>query len=267
MSNKTIINALCNQQHQHISAKQQHKALVVGQSKYNLSQRLKRWSQPAIISDKVELTPHQTSSSNNSTNKISHNNSKGVSEDMLRQPFLDGGQGKTIDVLGVLAQLQGDVNSDGGTIKFPPASHNRVGWQCPERANSNNLHPYNVKTDQGQHTSTHAQHVKGSTMVNKSQGASNHLDGLLPPVLEATGSFIKGKDIKKLHLQNKRRRHALQEQQPTFSVWTTHQGDMFLPPSTPLPERWQEEMCPSGIATSHPAGELLKECALVGCPA
>jgi hypothetical protein len=104
-------------------------------------------------------------------------------------------------------------------------------------------------------------------MYEQISGASNHLDGLLPPVLEATGSLVAGKDIKKLHLQNKRRRHALQEQQPTLLVWTTHQRDMVLPPSTPLPERWRGEMCASGIATSHPAGELLKEWALVGCPA
>ncbi len=97
----------------------------------------------------MEPTSHQTSLSNNSTNKISHDDSKGVSEDILRQPFLDGGQGKTIDFLGVLAQPQGDVNADEGTIKLPPAPHNRVGRQCPERANSNNLHPYDVKTDQG----------------------------------------------------------------------------------------------------------------------
>ncbi len=267
MSNKTIINALCNQQHQHISAEQQQKALAVGQSKYNLSQQLKQWLQPAIISDDVEPTPHQTSSPNNSTNKISHDDSEGVSEDILRQPFLDGGQGRTIDFLGVITQPQGDVNVDGGTIKLSPAPHNRVGWQCPERANSNNLHPYDVKTDQGQHISTHVQHVKGSTMMNKSQGASNHLAGLLPPVLEAMGSLVAGKDIKKLRLQNKWQQHALQKQQPMLLVWTTHQGDTVLPPSTPLPERWQGEMCPSGIATSHPAGELLKEWALVGCPA
>jgi hypothetical protein len=216
------------------------------------------WNQPCI--KQVRQTTQPT--------KLATTTAKEYPRISSGNHFLMGdGQGKTIDFLGVLAQPQGDVNADGGTIKLPPAPHNRVGWQRPERANSNNLHPYNVKTDQGQHISTHAQHVKGSTMMNKSQGASNHLNGLLPPVLEATGSLVAGKDIKKLCLQNKRRQHALQEQQPTLSVWTTHQRDTVLPPSTPLPERWRGEMCPSGIATSHPAGELLKEWALVGCPA
>ena len=40
----------------------------------------------------------------------------------------------------------------------------------------------------------------------------------------------------------------------------------MLPTSTPLPDKWREDMCPSGIATSHPAGELLSEWAEMGCP-
>ncbi len=50
------------------------------------------------------------------------------------------------------------------------------------------------------------------------------------------------------------------------NLWTTHTGTTVLPPPTPLPPKWRGEMCPLGIATSHPAGELLKEWAHLVCP-
>ena len=77
---------------------------------------------------------------------------------------------------------------------------------------------------------------------------------------------VSGKDIKKLRLQNKRTRHTLQEQQQHKSMWTTHTGTTMLPATTPLPDKWRGDMCPSGIATSHPAGGLLSEWAQMGCP-
>jgi hypothetical protein len=90
--------------------------------------------------------------------------------------------------------------------------------------------------------------------------------GLKPPTLQATSSLVSGKDIEKLRLQNKRMMHALQEQQQMNMVWSTHTGTTRLPTPTPLPEKWHGDMCPSGIATLHPAGELLSEWAQMGCP-
>jgi hypothetical protein len=56
------------------------------------------------------------------------------------------------------------------------------------------------------------------------------LEGLKPPVLEATGSLVTGSDTDKLRLQNKRRRHQLQDQQSSQeSYWTTHSGTAVLP--------------------------------------
>ena len=97
-------------------------------------------------------------------------------------------------------------------------------------------------------------------------GQGQLMEGLKPPTLDATGSLVSGKDIEKLRPQNKRTRHTLQDQQQHNSMWTTHTGTTVLPPSSPLPERWRGGMCPSGIATSHPAGELLSEWATMGCP-
>jgi hypothetical protein len=66
---------------------------------------------------------------------------------------------------------------------------------------------------------------KGSGNKNVDQ----QVEGLLPPTLEATGQLVSGKDIKRLRLQNKRRQHALQEQQekvtcgqPTWAPQSSH---------------------------------------------
>jgi hypothetical protein len=90
--------------------------------------------------------------------------------------------------------------------------------------------------------------------------------GLLPPIIETTGAEVVSKDIERLRLQNKCRRHTLQEQQVQTSAWTTHTGDQALPTATTLPLTWRGDMCPSGIATSHPAGSLLHEWSQIGCP-
>jgi hypothetical protein len=97
-----------------------------------------------------------------------------------------------------------------------------------------------------------------------SEGA-NLLEGLLPPIIKATGSLVAGGDIEKLRLQNKWRRQALWEQQGQLLTWTTHHGDKVLPPSTPLPKIWWGDMCSSGIATSHPVRKLLTEWSQFGC--
>jgi hypothetical protein len=49
-------------------------------------------------------------------------------------------------------------------------------------------------------------------------------------------------------------------------MWTTHTGQMVLPPKAELAKKYLNEMCPQGIATSPPAGELLAEWAQCGCP-
>jgi hypothetical protein len=197
-----------------------------------------------------------------STNAISSGNkaTKGATEDILQKPLLDGGQGETNVSNNVFLQLQGDVNAEvGKTTTLPNPPTNREDGQFPERVNSNDARPHDVNAERGQPTSTHSQPGKG----NASQC---HLDGLSPPILDATGNLVAGRDIKKLPLQNKRRWHALQEHQKSSLAWTIHQGDTSLPPSTSLPEQWRGEMCPSGIATSHPAGGLLTEWATFGCP-
>ena len=63
----------------------------------------------------------------------------------------------------------------------------------------------------------------------------------------------------KLKLQNRRRCHALHEQQLPMPLWMTHTGHTFLLPKHKRPLEYHSRMCPAGIATLYPAGELLVE--------
>jgi hypothetical protein len=246
-----------NQRDQDLTGEQELKVLAIGRSKFNLSRRIVRWLQPCMVTNDTAQQKQQAS-----TNAISSGNSAtdGATEDILRKPLLDGGQGETNVSNNVFLQPQGDVNAEvGTTTTLPNPPTNGEDGQFPERVNSYNAHSHDVNAERGQPTSTHSQPGNG----NARQG---HLDGLSPPILNATGNLVAGRDIKKLQLQNKRRWHALRERQTSSSAWTIHQGDTSLPPSTPLPEQWRGEMCPSGIATSHPAGGLLTEWATFGCP-
>jgi len=68
----------------------------------------------------------------------------------------------------------------------------------------------------------------------------------------------------KLRLQNRRRHYALQDQQMPSTLWSTHTGKASLLPRQERPLEYRNAMCPAGIATSHPAGELLSEWSQLG---
>ena len=96
-------------------------------------------------------------------------------------------------------------------------------------------------------------------------GAQSFL-GLLPPCLD-DGSQVLGATISRLRIQNKRRRVALQlEQPPITSWWTTHSGTFVLPPITTSRPTHRNQMCPTGLALHHPAANLLLQYAKHGCP-
>ena len=96
--------------------------------------------------------------------------------------------------------------------------------------------------------------------------ATQSLEGLQPPILDQSGRLFMGAETDKLRLQNRRWCHALQEQQVPTTLWSTHTRPASLPPRHKRPLEYRSEMCPAGIATSHPAGELLAEWSQLGCP-
>jgi hypothetical protein len=120
--------------------------------------------------------------------------------------------------------------------------------------------------------------LSGTMTVNRKSGsqppphsvvaphATQALEGLQPPILEQTSGLLTGAEMDKLRLQNRRRRHALQEQQVHTTLWSTHTGQVSLPPKQERPLEYRNKMCPAGIATSHPAGELLSQWSQMGCP-
>ena len=59
----------------------------------------------------------------------------------------------------------------------------------------------------------------------------------------------------------------MQEQQPRTLYWTTYEG-LFIVPTPKLTQPMHKgSMCSSGLATLHPAGDLLLYYAMKGCPA
>jgi hypothetical protein len=219
---------IANQRDQELTGEQELKSPCDRPQQVHLSRRIVRWSQPCMVTNN---TAQQTQQASIKAISSGNNATDGATEDILRKPLLDGGQGETNFSNNVFSHPQGDVNAEvDTTTTLPNPPTNGEDGQFPERVHSNNEHPHDVNAECRQPTSTHSQPGNGTA-------CQGHLDGLSPPTLNATGNLVAGRDIKKLRLQNKRRRHALQERQTSSSAWTIHQGDTSLPPPTPLPEQ------------------------------
>lgn len=89
---------------------------------------------------------------------------------------------------------------------------------------------------------------------------------LLPPTLNSLKP-VSGATTARHRIENKqRRRHLQQLQTEPLSLWTTHTGNFVRPPPVPKVMNHRNNMCPSGLALNHPAGQLLTEYATLGCP-
>ncbi len=85
MSNKSLMNTIYKEQSQHGSAKKQQKALMVGQSKYNISQHLGQWLQPDAFMEEGEPNPHHTGPNSNPAKTANHGDTEGILEDNILQ--------------------------------------------------------------------------------------------------------------------------------------------------------------------------------------
>jgi hypothetical protein len=95
---------------------------------------------------------------------------------------------------------------------------------------------------------------------------SDGTDLLSPPRL-TDGTAVTGATTTTLRKQNKQRRIELQANQPdSITWWSTHHGEFIPPPPKKELDEYRNKMCPRGLALHHPAANLLKSYATLGCP-
>ena len=87
---------------------------------------------------------------------------------------------------------------------------------------------------------------------------ANEFDGLKAPKL-LLAEPVTGASKEKHRLENKRRRQTKQLRQPEVKYWVSHVGQFSVPTISSGPLNYRGKMCPTGLATCHPAGKLLLE--------
>jgi hypothetical protein len=103
------------------------------------------------------------------------------------------------------------------------------------------------------------------TKVDLVEEAHDAWSGLQPPQL-ADGSRVNGDNKRQLKKENKEKRIEKQINQEPVSHWANHEGNFKMPPELSGIDKWEGEMCPSGLALHHPAAATLLEYATGGCP-
>ncbi len=92
------------------------------------------------------------------------------------------------------------------------------------------------------------------------------MSGLRPPRLNNTAA-VTGATTPRLRIENKRRRKHQQAGQPRQQWWKEYQGTFDVPsPCMEPPTTYRNNMCPRGLALSHPAADHLLQYASKGCP-
>ena len=85
------------------------------------------------------------------------------------------------------------------------------------------------------------------------------------PRLDDSG-VVTGANKRKHRKENKTKRQARQAEQGVVDYWSHHKGQFSIPTPKAAPKKIKGSMCPSGLATRHPAAEHLLSYATGGCP-
>jgi hypothetical protein len=226
---------MIDQQNKKHTNNDKQKELAIGRSKFNQSQRVKRWSRQLNNYGKFALLQH-------SPGTLIDPEATDTPDKSLWEPLLDGGQGEKFPVKCALVEPQGDVNTSARLGNNKPSNIPNFGYSMHPNDRGHITDSLSRFPSGEQKTATPFVQTPGpdssGPRVGKQTNEYDAREGLLPPIIMATGVEIVGRDIEKLRLQNKRRRHTLQQQQAHMSAWTTHTGDTELPPATNLPNMW-----------------------------
>ena len=104
------------------------------------------------------------------------------------------------------------------------------------------------------------------SMVHTNQDTGGSMNNLRAPTL-TDGTLVTGDTTEKLRKLNKQARNkTLAAQSEDIAWWAVHKGDFNLPTLSTKRPTHRNNMCPSGLASHHPAAELLMEYATLGCP-
>jgi len=106
-----------------------------------------------------------------------------------------------------------------------------------------------------------------TTRKESRRNASGDFEARLVAPTLASGGAVTGSNKERHRKENKRKRISMQEHQPRVSYWKTHEGQYTVPTPKAARPTHKGSMCPAGLATLHPAGDLLLDYAMKGCPA
>jgi hypothetical protein len=84
------------------------------------------------------------------------------------------------------------------------------------------------------------------------------MEGLQPPQLEESGDIVRGETKTLMQKENKHRKQKLKELQTVTTQWNTFEGkgDMNSPPPTKPTTTYQNSMCLTGRALTHPTSGM-----------
>ena len=203
---------MINQQNKKRNDDNKQKEIAIGRSKFNQSWQVERWPHQLKNYDKSAPLQH-------SPGTLLDPKAIDIPDNSLREPLLDGGQGEKFSVKCALVEPRGDVNASARPNNNKPLNipNNGYSMHPPNNKPSNipnngySMHP----NDRGNITDSLSCPPRGEQetatplvqaprpdasgqKVGKQANEYDALEGLLPPIIEATGAEVVGRDIEKL---------------------------------------------------------------------